>query len=74
MGKYNFSFESLSRYYALFDSAQIKAIRFDDLANRTQAALKEIFEFLGVDRNFEPDTSMVHNEGGDWKWNLTRFS
>lgn len=65
--RYNFSFESLSRYYALFGPSQIKAIRFDDLANRTQATLEEIFEFLDVDRTFTPDTSTVHNEGGDWK-------
>jgi hypothetical protein len=65
--KSNFSYDSLSRYYELFDPSQIKPIKFDDLAARTQATLEEIFQFLDVDRSVRPDTSVVHNEGGDWR-------
>lgn len=65
--KGNLSYKGLSRYYELFGTSQIKPIKFDDLASRTQATLEEIFKFLDIDRNFRPDTSAVHNEGGDWR-------
>ena len=65
--KSNFSYTNLSRYYELFGSSHIKPIKFDDLAIRTQATLEEVFQFLDVDRGFRPDTSIVHNEGGDWR-------
>ena len=63
----SFSYEALKRYYERFDASRIKAIKFDALADRTQATLQELFDFLGVDRSFRPDTSTVHNEGGDFK-------
>ncbi len=64
---YNFSYDGLRRYYELFPSSQIKVIRFEDLTTQTQETLEDIFRFLEVDPTFKPDTSTVHNEGGDWK-------
>jgi hypothetical protein len=65
--RYNSSFEGLSRYYELFDQSQIKAIRFEDLITQSAAEVQRIFQFLEVDPNFKPDTSAVHNEGGDYR-------
>ncbi len=61
------AYEALKRYYDLFGSPQIQAIRFDDLANQLSATLQTLFRFLGVDAHFEPDTSEIYNKGGVWR-------
>jgi hypothetical protein len=61
MGYYN---EQLSRYYELFEEKQIRVYLYEDLRERPEAVLADIFRFLGVDEGFEPDTSVRHNVSG----------
>jgi hypothetical protein len=47
-----------------FPRAQLKAVRYDDLARDPRATVAEIFRFLDVDESFVADTSEAHNAGG----------
>lgn len=61
IGKY---YEQLRRYYDAFPAEQIKIFLYDDYKADAGAVLKEMCIFLGVDPNFEADTSQKANEGG----------
>lgn len=61
MGYYN---EQLQRYYSCFDESQIKVFLYEDLRENPRALLKEVFAFLDVDPDFEPDFSLQYNQGG----------
>jgi len=60
--------QSLSRYYARFPRERIKVVLLDDLASDPRALTRGIFEFLGVDADFEPDLRTRHNESGIPAW------
>jgi len=45
----------------LFSSEQIKIMFYDDLQKDTQAFMKQILEFLGVDSSYNIDDSLEHN-------------
>ena len=59
-----FYFRQLSRYFKEFKKEQIKVILFQDIINDPQKITKEVFEFLGVDSSFTPDTSKKANVAG----------
>lgn len=59
-----FYYEQLQRYYACFDSSQIKIYLYEDLRHNLPGVLQEIFQFLEVDPNFMPDTRTKHNVSG----------
>lgn len=59
-----FYFEQLDRYYKIFNRDQIKVVLYDDLVNDPQGLMRDIFEFLGVDPTFIPDTSARPNVSG----------
>ena len=54
----------LTRYYELFDPAQIGVFLFDDWRSNQLDTLQRIYQFLGVDDTFAPDTNIEHNVGG----------
>lgn len=54
----------LQTYLRLFGSAQIRIYLYEDLMHNPLSMLKELFQFLGVDDQFTPDTSMRHNVSG----------
>ncbi|TCJ15264.1 sulfotransferase [Rubrobacter taiwanensis] len=56
--------EQLSRYYALFDPAQIRVYLYEDLDRDASGTLRDIFGFLGVDENHAVDTSGRYNVSG----------
>lgn len=58
MGLY---FAQLKRYYDLFDPEQIRVVLYDDFNKRPGDVLRELFGFLEVDDQFEPDTSSRAN-------------
>ena len=62
--KAGFYFEQLDRYYKVFDHRQIKVVLYDDLVKDSEGLIKSIFEFLGVDPTFAPDTSARPNVSG----------
>jgi hypothetical protein len=61
VGRY---YEQLVRFYAVFPSEQIKVFLFDDYKANAASVVQQMFEFLGVDPNFEANTSERLNEGG----------
>ena len=51
-------FDQLRCFYRLFDRQQIQVLLFDDLSSRPHALFRDLFGFLGVDEDFQPDTSI----------------
>ncbi len=56
--------EQLRRFYDRFDSGRIHVLLFEELGGRARATLRALFDFLEVDPDFAPDTSVRHNVGG----------
>ena len=54
----------LRRYYDLFDSRQIRVYLYEEFVDSPARMLFDLFEFLGVDPEFEPDMSPRHNVSG----------
>ncbi len=54
----------LSRYFELFPREQIKIYLYEDLAKNQQATVRDIFEFVGVNPDFQPDFSLRYNVTG----------
>jgi hypothetical protein len=54
--------EQMKRYRAFFDADRIQVHLYEDFRREPQRVLREIFGFLGVDPEFEPDLSVRHME------------
>jgi hypothetical protein len=61
MGFYH---KQLKRYFDRFDRSQMKIYLYEDFAQDNLRVIREIYEFLGVDPAFRPDTSIRYNESG----------
>lgn len=59
-----FYYQHLSRYFELFPKAQIKIYLNEDLQKRTDAVIKDIYSFIGVDPDFQPRTDIRFNQSG----------
>jgi hypothetical protein len=59
-----FYYSQLSYYYKLFAKEQIHVCLNDDLKKDSQKTLKTIFQYLGVDDTFSPDTSQQVGASG----------
>ena len=59
-----FYHKQLKRYYRLFSPHQIHVCLLDDLANRPLETVQSLYDFIGVDRSFQPDLSTQHNPSG----------
>lgn len=58
-------YRQIHRYFQLFDRSQIRIYIYEkDYLNNTAWLLKDIYQFLGVDDNFEADTTVKHHVGG----------
>jgi len=57
----------LHRYYDLFPASQIKVFLYDDLRNDGSRVMREIFDFIGVDADFVPETGTTYNQSGKIK-------
>jgi signal transduction histidine kinase len=55
-----FYYAQLKRYYDRFDSKQIKVYLFEDLKNNSSNLIKDLYDFLEVENNYIPDTSMKY--------------
>jgi hypothetical protein len=53
--------QQLKRYFACFDASQIRIYTYEDYVARPLEVLQDIFRFLGVEPDFEPDLSDRHN-------------
>ena len=69
--KVGFYYQQLKRYYDIFDPGQIMVVLYDDLRRSVDNLLKDIFTFLKVDPDFNPDTSARPNVSGFPKSKLT---
>jgi hypothetical protein len=58
MGRYA---AQVRRYMETFDAGQLRVFLHEDLRADPPAVLREIFEFIGVDPAFQPDTAERHN-------------
>jgi hypothetical protein len=59
-----FYYEQLRPYFELFDRDQIRILLYDELRGSRSEMLQDIFQFLEVDEDFEPNTSVQHNVSG----------
>ena len=59
-----FYHKQLRRYYDLFSPHQIHVCLLDDLADRPLETVQSLYDFIGVDRSFQPDLSTQHNPSG----------
>jgi len=56
--------DKLERYFEVFDRERIRVDLYDDLRTDAAGLLRGIFAFLGVDRDFDPNVTTVHNPSG----------
>ena len=61
--KEGFYYDRLKRYLDLFPREQMKIYLFDDLKKGASDLIRDLYGFLGVDTDFNPDTSVRHNPG-----------
>ena len=54
----------LKRYFSLFDRSQMKIFIYEEFRKDPLSALEEIYEFLGIQTNFRPDTQRQINVSG----------
>ncbi|MGM0579210.1 MAG: sulfotransferase family protein [Bacteroidota bacterium] len=62
--KEGFYGQYLEKYFKHFDKSQIKVFLFEELKGNPEKLHKEIFQFLGVDDQFEIDFSITYNQSG----------
>jgi len=55
----------LESWFNTFPREQIRVILFDDLKRDADAVMRGLYTFLGVDTNFQPDTSVIHYQSGE---------
>ncbi len=67
-------YEQVKRYIDLFGSDHVKIIFTEDMKQNATQVIKELYEFIGVEASFNPDTSTKYNEVYSPKYkNLTWF-
>jgi hypothetical protein len=54
-------YKRLKRYFDLFPREQIKILIFEEFKQDPARTVAELFEFVGVDPSYKPDTSVAHN-------------
>ncbi|MBC8047525.1 MAG: sulfotransferase domain-containing protein [Fimbriimonadaceae bacterium] len=55
-------YEQVKRYLDVFGKENVKIIFTEDMKESPQQVIKGLYEFIGVDSNFNPDTSKNYNE------------
>jgi hypothetical protein len=66
IGKY---YKQVKNYLDVFPKNQVKIILYDDYKKDAAATIKDLFEFLNVEKEFQIDTTAKYNESG-----ISRFS
>lgn len=61
--KESFYYHRLKRYMDLFPKDQIKVYVFEEFKKNPADTVLDLYDFLGVDKGFVPDTSVRHNPG-----------
>lgn len=61
--KEGFYFQRMKRYLDRFPRAQLKVYVFEEFKRNAASTVVDLYDFLGVDTGFVPDTSVRHNPG-----------
>ena len=59
-----FYFKHLKKFYDLFPAHNIKIFLYEDLVRDSVSLFHSMFDFLGVDPEFQPDVSLKMNQSG----------
>lgn len=59
-----FYYEALQRYFSLFPRKNIAIYTYEEFTQNPADIIKNIFDFLGVDKSFVPDMTYKHNVSG----------
>lgn len=62
--KRGFYYSQLLPFYQIFPAEKIKILLFDDLCSQPVDFIQNLFEFIGVAKNFVPDMNKKKREGG----------
>jgi hypothetical protein len=62
--KEGFYYKNLRRYFDLFPPENIRIYLYEELNEQAPAVLRDIFQFLAVNANFEPDLGTRFNQSG----------
>ena len=57
----SYYYESLNQWYNYFKPEQISVIIFEDILTDPAAVIKNLYQYLGVDENFMPNSIYKHN-------------
>lgn len=60
--------DAIQNYQQMFCHDQLKFVLFDDLIDDPQTLMSELFDFVGVDSNFQVNTEYRFNPGGTPKF------
>jgi hypothetical protein len=58
-------YRNIKRYLENFKEEQVRILLFDTLVANKKLFFSSLFEFVGVNRDFLPDTSLVVRKGGE---------
>lgn len=56
-----FYYEQVKRYLDLFGAGQVRIYLSEELKHDTQGVIRDLYAFLGVTADYEPDTTALHN-------------
>lgn len=59
-----FYYTHLKKWYDNFPAEQIKVMLYDDLRKDPQAFVSEVYNFIGVNAEFNPDLDVEYNQSG----------
>ncbi|MBP0019972.1 MAG: sulfotransferase [Cyanobacteria bacterium SBLK] len=57
----------ISMYFEEFERSQIRIFLFDEVTKKPETFFPSLFEFIGVDPNFKPDSSVILRHGDEPK-------
>ena len=59
-----FFYQHLKRYFDRFSPDQIKVFLYEDLQSEEKGLIREMYRFLDVAQDFEPETHIIFNQSG----------
>tara|TARA_Y100001972_G_scaffold128853_1_gene192166 strand:- start:2485 stop:3417 length:933 start_codon:yes stop_codon:yes gene_type:complete len=59
-----FYFKHLKRFYDIFPEEHIQVILYDEMKENQETMFRNLFQFLGVEEDFVPETDISYNQSG----------
>ena len=67
----------LKPFFRLFDRSQVRVFLYEDLKSDPEALMQRVYEFIGADAEFTPETDRAYNRGmmpqTDWKFLVSQM-